>query len=391
MSNKLVDLEVRISADVAGDVAGTFDDIGAGAKRMADDVGSSTSAASGHIDKLGGAAEGLDDKFGRAAGAAGALSSGADLIGNEKASAALQAMALATDFFSGVGQVGILVTEGLSAATVENEAATVSQTIATKAAAIGTKAWAIAQGALNAVMDANPIALVVLAVVALVAGIVLAYKHSETFRNIVQAAMRAAGAAVGKVVDVIGDIVDWVKKGGDAFGVFGDVVKFYVFLIKTEIRLIVDVIEFVVGKVGDLSHVFGQVKDDIVGAAKAVEDKAGAAFRHLLAPIQAVKDLIDDVIGQVKDLIDWISKIHFPHVPDINPFGRTSTGGRPGSIESAGTTVNVQLGPITINIPVSDLGTTTPAALAATIIDALKRYADGLGITVADALASGRV
>jgi phage-related protein len=53
-----------------------------------------------------------------------------------------------------------------------------------------------AQWALNAAMSANPIGLVILAIVALVAIVVIAYKRSETFRNIVQAAFRAVlGAA----------------------------------------------------------------------------------------------------------------------------------------------------------------------------------------------------
>jgi hypothetical protein len=53
---------------------------------------------------------------------------------------------------------------------------------------VGIKAWSIAQGILNVVMAANPIGLVVLAIGALVLGIIYAYKHSETFRKIVQAA-----------------------------------------------------------------------------------------------------------------------------------------------------------------------------------------------------------
>ena len=49
--------------------------------------------------------------------------------------------------------------------------------------------------ALNFVMSANPIGLVVLAIAALVAGLVIAYKKSETFRKIVDGAMKAVGDA----------------------------------------------------------------------------------------------------------------------------------------------------------------------------------------------------
>lgn len=50
-----------------------------------------------------------------------------------------------------------------------------------------TKVWAAGQWLLNAAMAANPVGLVVLAIAALVAGLVIAYKKSETFRAIVQA------------------------------------------------------------------------------------------------------------------------------------------------------------------------------------------------------------
>lgn len=64
-----------------------------------------------------------------------------------------------------------------------------------RGAAIASNAWAVAQWALNAAMSANPIGLIVVAIAALVAGLVLAYKRSETFRNIVHGALSAVGAA----------------------------------------------------------------------------------------------------------------------------------------------------------------------------------------------------
>jgi TP901 family phage tail tape measure protein len=55
-------------------------------------------------------------------------------------------------------------------------------------AAIATKIWAGIQAVFNAIMDANPIVLVIIAVVALVAALIYAYQHSARFRAIVQAA-----------------------------------------------------------------------------------------------------------------------------------------------------------------------------------------------------------
>lgn len=55
--------------------------------------------------------------------------------------------------------------------------------------------------ALNAVMAANPIGLIVVAIAALVAGLVYAYQHSERFREIVQTAWQAIQDAASAVVD----------------------------------------------------------------------------------------------------------------------------------------------------------------------------------------------
>ena len=62
-----------------------------------------------------------------------------------------------------------------------------------------TKVWAGIHGALVAVMNANPIMLTVLAIGALVAAVVIAYRNSETFRNIVQAAWKGIKTAISAV------------------------------------------------------------------------------------------------------------------------------------------------------------------------------------------------
>lgn len=58
-----------------------------------------------------------------------------------------------------------------------------------------TKIWTIAQAAFNAVMAMNPIMLVVIAVAALVAGLVYAYKNFEGFRKVVDTVWQAIKTA----------------------------------------------------------------------------------------------------------------------------------------------------------------------------------------------------
>ena len=71
------------------------------------------------------------------------------------------------------------------ASNVKAAASFVVQRTAMVATAVASKAMAAAQWVLNAAMTANPIGLIIAGLVALAAGLVLAYKKSETFRNIV--------------------------------------------------------------------------------------------------------------------------------------------------------------------------------------------------------------
>lgn len=68
----------------------------------------------------------------------------------------------------------------------------------TKAVASVTKAYTAVQWLLNAALTANPIGIVVVALAALGAGLVIAYRKSETFRNIVNGAFSAVVGFVKK-------------------------------------------------------------------------------------------------------------------------------------------------------------------------------------------------
>lgn len=73
-------------------------------------------------------------------------------------------------------------------ATVKSTAANVAHAVQQKVAAAATTTMAVAQKALNAVMAANPIALVVLAITTLVSGLIAAYSYFDGFRLIVDSA-----------------------------------------------------------------------------------------------------------------------------------------------------------------------------------------------------------
>lgn len=101
---------------------------------------------------------------------------------------------------SGIQQVASLTATGaawliLVARSWLAVAATTAYAVAQRAAAIASNVWAAAQWLLNAAMDANPIGVIILVIVALVAAIVIAYQKSDTFRAIVQGAFAGIAAA----------------------------------------------------------------------------------------------------------------------------------------------------------------------------------------------------
>lgn len=123
-----------------------------------------------------------------------------------------------------------------------------------------TKLLTAAQTALNLVMSLNPIALVVIALAALAAGLVLAYKNSETFRKIVD-------AAFGKVKDAA----------------------------EAMVRFFTDkVVPFFRDTIPD---VFGRMRD------KAVEIWTGVRDR-VTGLVQGLRDAVDRRISDLRDLLD---------------------------------------------------------------------------------------
>lgn len=102
-----------------------------------------------------------------------------------------------------------------TAATIAHTTYTAAMTAAHKAAATGATGLKLALAALNAVINANPVGLLVSALAALAAGFVTAYHTSETFRNAVDSAFDwikdKARTAIGAVVDWINELVAKLK------------------------------------------------------------------------------------------------------------------------------------------------------------------------------------
>lgn len=109
-----------------------------------------------------------------------------------------------------------------TAITTLHTAASTAMAAAHKAAESGAVGLKAAQAALNTVMSANPVGLVVAALAALTAGLVTAYHTSDTFRSAVDSAFSAikktASNAVSAVVDWINELVARIKGAAAALG-----------------------------------------------------------------------------------------------------------------------------------------------------------------------------
>ncbi len=166
-----------------------------------DKAGDAAQHASSRFDSV---ADSSDNVASKGAQAAGALSGLGDLIGGPFGNSMMVAgigMQAAAD----AGDLLNVVTESAIVRKIKDTAVTVAQTAKQAAMTAATKAATAAQWAMNAAMSANPLGLVILAIVALVAALVVAYKKSETFRRIVDGAFKAVWGAAQTAFG-------WIKK-----------------------------------------------------------------------------------------------------------------------------------------------------------------------------------
>lgn len=193
--------------------------------------------------------------------------------------------------------------------------------IGTKIGAVLTKGMAIAQGVLNAVMRANPIGLLVTAIGLLIAGVVLAYQNSETFRDIVQSVWEAVKNAASIAWDWIGKIFDWIKVGfsavGDAFmWVWNTLIQPAWELIKAGIQLywdyylnpIFEAIKAAFGLVGDM---FSWVWNEVIKPAwNALGDGITWVWERVIQPaFNALKDGLTGVKDWFSSMVDTIGEL----------------------------------------------------------------------------------
>lgn len=178
-----------------------------------------------------------------------------------------------------------------------------------KAAVIGvvsgvTKTWTAVQAAFNAVMAMNPIMLVVLALVGLGVALVVAWKKSETFRNIITGAWegikKATLAAFDMVKKIIGKAIDVVKNIFMNFTGPGLLIKHWD-KIKQVTRNTFNAVRNTVRNVFDrIKGIVTRAGDAVRNAVSGAWDKVKSITSNLWGGITgAVSGAVDKMIGFV--------------------------------------------------------------------------------------------
>lgn len=198
-----------------------------------------------------------------------------------------------------------------------------------RASAAATKAWAAVQWVLNAALDANPIGIVVIAIAALAAGLVLAYKKSKTFREVVNKAwdgIKKGAQAVWNwlknnfvpfftktIPNAFKTVKDWIKSHWSDIlvGILAGPLAPAALAIKHHLG---DIKQFFKDALGVLKSVGNWIKDHLVGAWHTLVDAMKAAGNwvrdHLVGAFKTLKSKLGDALDAVKSLGRWIES-HF--------------------------------------------------------------------------------
>ena len=157
---------------------------------------------------------------------------------------------------------------------------------AIKAVQAATQGMSIAQAALNVVMNANPIGLIITAVAALGFGIYELIKHFEDVKN-----------AIITAVSVIGDFFVFIgEKIGNFFVFIGEKIGDFFVWIWEKISVFVSFL----GEI--FSSLWGSFKNFVGGVVNSIKNVGKTILSFLISPVLKALDLLSNIPG----IGDWI-------------------------------------------------------------------------------------
>jgi hypothetical protein len=270
------------------DLIRSLDKAGAGLDGFAADAQSSGAKAEASLSGVGDKADALASTSSQAAGGIGDLGGALSLMPGPLGLVGSGMEAAAPAIMGVTGAADLL-----------NLATTKFPALA-KAQAVATNVVATAQRALNAVMAGNPIALVVLAIVALIAIFAVLYAKNEGFRELVNRVFGAlkdrVGEAVEKVQSFAGTVKEKLENAGQRFGDLRDAAANAIGTYSDggggalgKLHNVVEAVTSLPGTIRDkAAGVFGPVRDAADNAIGSFTADGGGALGKLHNVVSAV-------------------------------------------------------------------------------------------------------
>ncbi len=173
--------------------------------------------------------------------------------------------------------------------------------VAQGAVRTATAAWTAAQWLLNAALNANPLTLIMVGVMALVAGLALLYANCEGFRNAVNAAFSMALGAIQAVWNWASQ--NWPLLLAILTGPIGLAVLAIIQNWETVKTAFAAALQFVQGIWGGVVAWFGSVWNGIVSVFSSVADWFGNIFTNAWNAVMNVFANIGEFFGSVWNTI----------------------------------------------------------------------------------------
>lgn len=175
-----------------------------------------------------------------------------------------------------------------------------------------TKGMAAAQWLLNAAMTANPIGLIIAGIVLLVAAIVILWKKSETFRNIVIGAWNLLKTAVMAVVEwfkaTIPPLWEGLKNGVST--VFGWIVAYFKFQINLAKTILIGIWSAIQAVIGFFVKLYEGAKAQVakvIGVVTGIKDKVLGVFKSAKDwLLNAGKDIMRGLSDGISRGLNWV-------------------------------------------------------------------------------------
>lgn len=224
----------------------------------------------------------------------------------------------ALDLFTRFSGVIIPVAAALAGMVLVAKAWAIAQQVASAATAV----WSGIQTVFNVIMAMNPIVLIVLAIMALIAAVILAYNKIDWFREGVQAAFAGVKAAFDFVWGIMKMVFEWIKDNWPLLlaiitGPIGIAVLLITKNFDTIKAVAMSMVNWVMDRFQDLtgflSRIVGSIQGILSSIADAIRypiDAASAAVQWVMDKFNALVDffrnLINTVSGYVTDIADAI-------------------------------------------------------------------------------------